>query len=115
LSGPKQGLIAFKYVCHSEKRRALPSYHCFGLAVDINSNTNPFVGNMMPNRKTYKEKHKKDMTDEQYNKFMANRSPRIIERAMRLLHGERFVGRGTRWSGFDVGRTVPNCQGHHAL
>jgi hypothetical protein len=89
LSGPKQGLIAFKYVCHSEKRRALPSYHCFGLAVDINSNTNPFV-NMMPNRKTYKEKHKKDMTDEQYNKFMANRSPRIIERAMRLLHGERF-------------------------
>ena len=44
----------------------------------------------MPNRKTYKEKHKKDMTDEQYNKFMANRSPRIIERAMRLLHGERF-------------------------
>jgi hypothetical protein len=53
---------------------ALPSYHCFGLAVDINSNTNPFVGN---------QKAKSE-------KFKPNRSPRIIERAMWLLRGERF-------------------------
>lgn len=66
------------------------SFHCFGLAVDINSATNPFVGNMRPNRKTYEEKYKKDMTEEQYNGFMANRSPRIIERAMLLLRGERL-------------------------
>jgi D-alanyl-D-alanine carboxypeptidase len=70
--------------------REQPSLHCFGLAIDINSDTNPFVGLKMPNRKTYKKKFKKDMTDEQYKEFMANRSPRIIGRAMRLLHGERF-------------------------
>ncbi|HEX6086014.1 MAG TPA: DUF2272 domain-containing protein, partial [Thermoanaerobaculia bacterium] len=57
----------------------LPSYHCFGLAIDINHDTNPFVGNMKP---------KKDSA--RYEEFMANRSPRVIERAMWLLRGERF-------------------------
>ena len=50
-----------------------PSLHCFGLAVDINHDTNPFVGLI---------KGKPGFED--------NRSPRIIERAMRLLHGEKF-------------------------
>jgi len=57
----------------------LPSFHCFGLAVDINHDTNPFVGNMKP---------KKGIA--RYEEFMANRSPRIIERAMWLLRGEKF-------------------------
>jgi hypothetical protein len=57
----------------------LPSFHCFGLAVDINHDTNPFVGNLKPNKKKPK-----------YDEFMQNRSPRIIERAMWLLHGEKF-------------------------
>ena len=55
---------------------SLPSFHCFGLAIDINHDTNPFVGNR-PRRPRSKE-------------FMENRSPRIIERAMWLLKGERF-------------------------
>ncbi|HEX6159226.1 MAG TPA: D-Ala-D-Ala carboxypeptidase family metallohydrolase, partial [Thermoanaerobaculia bacterium] len=57
----------------------LPSYHCFGLAIDINHDTNPFVGNMKP---------KKDSA--RYEEFLANRSPRVIERAMWLLRGEKF-------------------------
>ena len=68
----------------------LPSYHCFGLAVDINPDTNPFVGN---------QKAKSA-------KFEPNRSPRIIERAMWLLCGERFnvetdlhAGSGTSGAG----------------
>ena len=47
---------------------ALPSLHCFGLAIDINYPTNPFVGN-----------HKSGI-----------RSPSVVERAMWLLHGMRF-------------------------
>jgi hypothetical protein len=46
----------------------MPSMHCFGLAVDINYSTNPFVGN-------YKS---------------GIRSPDVINRAMWLLHGVRF-------------------------
>ena len=56
------------------------SYHCFGLAVDINHDTNPFVGNMKP----------KDERSSRYKEFMDNRSPRIIQRAMSLIHGEKF-------------------------
>ena len=57
----------------------LPSYHCFGLAVDINHDTNPFVGNMKPKADAPK-----------FKEYAANRSPAIIGRAMWLLHGERF-------------------------
>jgi len=57
----------------------LPSYHCFGLAVDINHDTNPFVGNMKPKAGSSK-----------FKEYTANRSPAIIGRAMWLLHGERF-------------------------
>jgi hypothetical protein len=53
---------------------SLPSFHCFGLAIDINHDTNPFVGNAKARSK----------------EFMENRSPRIIARAMWLLKGERF-------------------------
>ena len=60
-------------------RKSGVSFHCFGLAVDINHDTNPFVGNMAP---------KKDAA--KYEEYMENRSPRIIERAMLLLRGERF-------------------------
>lgn len=60
-----------------------PSYHVFGLAVDIDPGTNPFVGNA-------KVKKKKGMTKEKKAELTANRSPRIIERAMLLLHGETF-------------------------
>jgi hypothetical protein len=56
----------------------LPSYHCFGLAVDINHPTNPFVGNL-PTKK-------KGAT---FEKFKFNRSPRIIQRAMEFLRGEK--------------------------
>jgi uncharacterized protein YcbK (DUF882 family) len=59
--------------------KASPSYHCFGLAVDINHDTNPFVGNMVPGKDAAR-----------YSEYMENRSPRVIERAMWLLHGERF-------------------------
>lgn len=55
----------------------LPSYHCFGLAIDINHNTNPFVGN---------QKGKLG----QREKYKIYRSPAIIQRAMWLLHGQRF-------------------------
>lgn len=52
---------------------SLPSYHCFGLAIDINADTNPFVG---------------------YNKAPAklaeNASAEVIGRAMWFMHGERF-------------------------
>jgi hypothetical protein len=58
---------------------SLPSFHCFGLAIDINHDTNPFVGNNYPNKKS-----------ERYTEFLSNRSPRIIERAMWLLNGEHF-------------------------
>lgn len=59
-----------------------PSLHCFGLAIDINAGTNPFVG--------YK-KVSSDVDDKKLHaQFTANRSPRIIERAMLLLHGEAF-------------------------
>jgi hypothetical protein len=58
---------------------SLPSFHCFGLAIDINHDTNPFVGNMKP-----------DKNSPRYAEFSANRSPRMIERAMWLLEGEQF-------------------------
>ena len=57
----------------------LPSFHCFGLAIDINHDTNPFVGNMKPDKKSPR-----------FDEFSANRSPRVIGRAMWLLEGERF-------------------------
>jgi hypothetical protein len=63
-----------------------PSAHCFGLAIDINHPTNPFVGNMKPKRK-------KKMTEEEkrkYQDYLTHRSPRVIERAMLLLHHEHF-------------------------
>jgi hypothetical protein len=59
--------------------KSLPSFHCFGLAIDINHDTNPFVGNMKP-----------DKNSPRYSEFSANRSPRMIGRAMWLLEGERF-------------------------
>jgi hypothetical protein len=68
----------------------LPSFHCFGLAVDINHDTNPFVGNQKP---TLKKDKKGDVTPEdqaKYDEYVQNRSPRVIERAMFLLHGEQF-------------------------
>src|SRR3954447_15913362 len=58
---------------------SLPSFHCFGLAIDINHDTNPFVGNMKP-----------DKNSPRYAEFSANRSPRMIGRAMWLLEGEQF-------------------------
>ena len=63
---------------------SVPSNHCFGMAVDINHPTNPFVGNQKPNAKL----KKKDPA--RYAMYMENRSPRIIERAMRLIHHEAF-------------------------
>ena len=63
-----------------------PSAHCFGLAIDINHPTNPFLGNNKP-------AWKKNMTDAEkakYESFLPHRSPRIIERAMLLLHHEDF-------------------------
>ena len=68
----------------------LPSYHCFGLAVDINHPTNPFVGNMSPTLDANKDKVVSPEEQEKYDLYMQNRSPRIIERAMRLLHQEAF-------------------------
>jgi hypothetical protein len=53
-----------------------PSLHCFGLAVDINYAGSPFVGLQQPRKKK--------------PEFMAARTPRLIERAMWLLHGEAF-------------------------
>ena len=67
-----------------------PSFHCFGLAIDINHPTNPFVGNKKP---TLDADGNKTVTDEEqakYEEFLQNRSPRIIERAMFLLRGEQF-------------------------
>jgi hypothetical protein len=64
-----------------------PSAHCFGLAIDINHPTNPFVGNMTP------KKPKKNATDEEkrkYADYLTHRSPRVIERAMLLLRHEDF-------------------------
>jgi len=66
----------------------LPSYHCFGLAIDINHDTNPFVGN---------QKGKA----EQRKKYKIYRSPAIIQRAMWLLRGQRF----------DVEKPVPSGAG----
>ena|GEM_PF-2177459 len=66
----------------------LPSYHCFGLAIDINHDTNPFVGNQKGppgQREKYKPYH----------------SPAIIHRAMWLLRGQRF----------DVEKPVPSDAG----
>jgi hypothetical protein len=53
---------------------ALPSLHCFGLAIDINHPTNPFVGNSKGKSSAY----------------WKHRSPAIIRRAMWLLRGEKF-------------------------
>jgi len=67
-----------------------PSFHCFGLAIDINHPTNPFVGNKKP---TLDADGNKVVTGEEqakYDEFMQNRSPRIIERAVFLLRGEQF-------------------------
>jgi hypothetical protein len=55
------------------------SFHCFGLAVDINHDSNPFVGNDTPKK-----------VSPRYKEFMDNRSPRVIERAMQLLRGQKL-------------------------
>jgi D-alanyl-D-alanine carboxypeptidase len=61
---------------------SMPSMHCFGMAVDINPATNPFVGN---------KKVKKSVKDPAARAAIAaNRAPRVIERAMLLVHGEQF-------------------------
>ena len=60
-------------------RRIAAQLPLLGLAIDINHDTNPFVGNMRP------DKH-----SPRYAEFSANRSPRMIERAMWLLEGEQF-------------------------
>ena len=65
----------------------LASYHCFGLAIDINHPTNPFVGNNRPKKPT---KHAAPSAKKRYAELAANRSPCIVERAMWFLHGERF-------------------------
>jgi hypothetical protein len=68
-----------------------PSAHCFGLAIDINHATNPFVGNMAPDDPA--KNKKKKATDEQirkYQEYLTHRSPRVVERAMLLLHQEKF-------------------------
>ena len=58
-----------------------PSLHCFGLAVDINYAGSPFVGLQQPTRRG--------------RQFTAARTPRLVERAMWLIHGEAFnVERG---------------------
>lgn len=67
-----------------------PSFHCFGLAVDINHPTNPFVGNMKPTLDADGDKTVTADEQAKYDEFMQNRSPRIIERAMFLIHGEQF-------------------------
>ena len=54
----------------------IPSLHCFGLAVDVNYAGNPFVGLQRASR------------DEK--RFTSSRTPRAIERAMWLVHGEAF-------------------------
>lgn len=65
----------------------LASYHCFGLAIDINHPTNPFVGNNQPKKP---KKLATPTSKQRYAEFSANRSPCIVERAMWFLHGERF-------------------------
>jgi hypothetical protein len=60
-----------------------PSLHCFGLAVDINYAGSPFVGLQQPRL--------------QGRQYTAARTPRLVERAMWLIHGEAFnVERGAR-------------------
>ncbi len=63
-----------------------PSAHCFGLAVDINHPTNPFVGNV----KVHKKKKMTAEQKAQYSEDLTHRSPRVIERAMLLMHQEKF-------------------------
>lgn len=59
-----------------------PSLHSFGMAIDINAATNPFVGNAEVSD---------DIKDAAKRaEIEANRSPRVIERAMLLIHGEAF-------------------------
>ncbi len=60
----------------------LPSMHCFGMAVDINAATNPFVGNVGVSKKIKDPAKRAEVA--------ASRSPRVIERAMLLLHGEHL-------------------------
>lgn len=54
----------------------IPSLHCFGLAVDVNYAGNPFVGLQRP---------RVDRPE-----FTSSRTPKAIERAMWLIHGEAF-------------------------
>lgn len=67
-----------------------PSFHCFGLAIDINHPTNPFVGNKEPTLDADRNKTVTAEEQAKYDEFIQNRSPRIIERAMFLLRGEQF-------------------------
>jgi hypothetical protein len=61
---------------------SLPSMHCFGMAVDINPGSNPFVGLSTVSKKI------KDPAERA--RLAANRSPRVIARAMLMIHGEAF-------------------------
>lgn len=67
-----------------------PSFHCFGLAVDINHPTNPFIGNKKPTLDANADKKVTAEEQAKYDEYMLNRSPRIIERAMFLIRGEQF-------------------------
>ncbi len=67
-----------------------PSFHCFGLAIDINHPTNPFVGNKKATLDANKDKTVTAAEQAKYDEYVQNRSPRIIERAMFLLHAEAF-------------------------
>ena len=69
---------------------SLPSYHCFGLAIDINHPTNPFVGNLKPTLDANNDEKVTAEEKAKYDLYMQSRSPRITERAMLLLRGEQF-------------------------
>lgn len=58
---------------------SLPSMHCYGMAIDVNPGTNPFVG--------LKKVSGSVKDPAQRRTFEANRSPRVIARAMLLVHG----------------------------
>jgi hypothetical protein len=62
------------------------SMHCYGMGIDINHDTNPFIGN----QKAKKAK------GEKVSKFEYNRSPYIIDRAMQLIHGRALRVEGPK-------------------
>ncbi|HKE76985.1 MAG TPA: M15 family metallopeptidase [Acidimicrobiales bacterium] len=62
------------------------SLHTFGLAVDLNYKGNPMVGNKKPEKKADKGPEE----DKRFATAMAARTPRLVERAMWLMHGQAF-------------------------